>query len=278
MTDADDETAFTVLDAYLDKIHAGQRPSKQDFLAAHPELAGALECLEALECLAPPVETDSERTLGFSGGPPARDERPAGDLGKFELLEELGRGGMGVVYKARQKDLGRIVALKMILGSHLAVAEVLNRFHDEARVAAAVQHPNITAVYDVGQLLGQPYIAIQYVGGPSLAQRLRQGPLPLETTARIVAAVARAVHSSSYQRCHPPRLEAVEHSSRRAGPTFCHRLRPGQNAARRQPPHHDGRDPGHAQLHGSRASRRARLPVSARPATSTAWGPSFMNV
>jgi serine/threonine-protein kinase len=118
---------------------------------------------------------------------------PTSRLGKFELLQELGRGGMGVVYKARQSDLGRLVALKMILASQIQSQEVINRFHDEARAAAAVQHPNITAVYEAGELLGLPYMAIQFVDGPSLAQRLAQDRLAPEEAARIVAAVARAV-------------------------------------------------------------------------------------
>src|SRR5436309_170967 len=115
---ADDEvTAISILDAYLAKLHAGQKPSKDDLIAEHPDLAGALQCLDALECLAPPLQTDSDITQAYGGDAAEGGDTPLGDLGKFELLEELGRGGMGVVYKARQKELGRIVALKMILGS-----------------------------------------------------------------------------------------------------------------------------------------------------------------
>jgi eukaryotic-like serine/threonine-protein kinase len=194
MSQDPDETVFSVLDDYLAKLHAGQQPSKQAVLAAYPQLAGALACLEALEKLAPPLNAPTLPPLDAAISAPANSAKPIGDLGKFELLCELGRGGMGVVYKARQKDLGRLVALKMILASQLASEEVIERFHDEARAAAAVQHPNITALYDAGQVLGQPYIAIQYIEGPSLAQRLMQGPMPPEVAARTVATVARAVH------------------------------------------------------------------------------------
>ena len=190
-----DETVFEVLDAYLAQMHAGQLPSKQEVLDVHPELAGVLDCLDALDRLLPlPANAATMPPSEISTGAPLIGEKTLGDLGKYEILSELGRGGMGVVYKARQKDLGRLVALKMILASQLASEDVVERFHDEARAAAAVQHPNITALYDAGQLLGQPYIAIQYIDGPSLAQRLAQGPIPPEATARIVAAVARAVH------------------------------------------------------------------------------------
>ena len=79
---------------------------------------------------------------------------------------------MGVVYRARQKDLDRTVALKMILSGQLATPEHRARFRDEAKFAAQLQHPNIVSIYDVGDILGQPYFAMQYIGGPSLSARL----------------------------------------------------------------------------------------------------------
>ena len=88
---------------------------------------------------------------------------PPADFGKYELLGELGRGGMGVVYRARQKDLDRTVALKMILGSHLASEEQRARFQAEARMAAGLRHPNIIPVHEAGTLDGHPYFAMQYV-------------------------------------------------------------------------------------------------------------------
>jgi serine/threonine-protein kinase len=190
MSEIADESSFPLLDSYLAQLQAGQQPNRQDLLHSHPELAGVFDCLEALDKLAP--HQPNELTLPHSDASDSA-ELPLGDLGKFELLEELGRGGMGVVYKARQKDLGRLVALKVVLASQLAAQDVIERFHDEARAAAAVQHPNITALYDAGQVLGQPYIAMQYIDGPSLAQRLHQGAMSPDTAARIVAAVAVAV-------------------------------------------------------------------------------------
>jgi eukaryotic-like serine/threonine-protein kinase len=195
-----DEMAVTALDAYMAQLQAGEHPDKKTILDAHPQLASALDCLDALEHLAPPrtaappVNVHDTANLHDQG--PIDNLAPSAPLpvlGKFELLVEIGRGGMGVVYKARQKDLDRIVALKMILGSQLQSQDVIQRFRDEARAAAAVSHPNITTVYEAGELLGLPYMAIQFVDGPSLAGRLRRGPLPPETAARIVADVARAV-------------------------------------------------------------------------------------
>jgi predicted Ser/Thr protein kinase len=115
------------------------------------------------------------------------------DFGKFELLEEIGRGGMGVVFRARQKDLDRIVAIKMILSSHLASAEQVERFYAEARAAARVQHGHIVSIHEVGQFRGQHYFAMEYVAGPSLAKLLKNGPLAPEIAARYVMIVARAV-------------------------------------------------------------------------------------
>jgi serine/threonine protein kinase len=113
-------------------------------------------------------------------------------LGDYELLGELGRGGMGVVYQARQQRLGRIVAVKMLLPG-AASADDLLRFRTEVEAAASLQHPHIVRVYEVGEADGRPYYSMEYVAGPSLAQRLRDGPLPGKAAARYVAAVARAL-------------------------------------------------------------------------------------
>jgi serine/threonine-protein kinase len=116
-----------------------------------------------------------------------------GRFGKYVLEGELGRGAMGVVYKARQTDLDRPVALKMILSSQLAAPEALERFQEEARAAGGLTHPHVVAVYEAGQIDGQPYFAMQYIGGGSLSQRVRQGPVPIDEAARLVLAVAGAV-------------------------------------------------------------------------------------
>jgi hypothetical protein len=101
---------------------------------------------------------------------------------------------MGVVYKARQTTLDRIVALKMILAGRLAGEDDLVRFRTEAEAAAKLQHPNIVAVHDVGAVDGQHYFSMEFIDGPTLAQRLAKGPLPSRTAARYVCQVARAIH------------------------------------------------------------------------------------
>src|SRR5690242_13235639 len=101
---------------------------------------------------------------------------------------------MGVVYKARQISLNRIVALKMVLAGRLAEEDDLLRFRAEAEAAGRLQHPNIVAVHEWGDLEGQHFFSMEYIEGTSLAQRLRAAPLPGRTAARYIRQVARAVH------------------------------------------------------------------------------------
>ncbi len=114
-------------------------------------------------------------------------------MGDYEILEELGRGGMGVVYKARQVSLGRIVALKMILRGALASAADMARFRAEAEIVARLEHPQIVPLYEVGEFNGQPYFSMKFVAGTTLAKRLAEGPLPAREAAEILAPICRAI-------------------------------------------------------------------------------------
>jgi eukaryotic-like serine/threonine-protein kinase len=114
-------------------------------------------------------------------------------LGDYELLEEIARGGMGVVFRARQKSLGRIVALKLVMGGPVASAAALQRFQAEAQTAASLQHPNIVAIHEVGEHEGQAYFSMEYIEGRDLSQVLRGGPLPPRQAAGYVKAIAEAI-------------------------------------------------------------------------------------
>jgi WD40 repeat protein len=165
----------------------------------------------------PPPVTNDQATIDdissspAGGRPPAADHlAPTCDLGfevhpsvsvlpvehlaHYQLLAEIGRGGMGVVFKARHIHLGRVVALKMIQSGLLARAEELQRFYTEEAVAAQLQHPNIVALYEVGNHEGQPYFCMEFVSGSSLAQKAAQGPLPGRKAADYLEKTARAVH------------------------------------------------------------------------------------
>jgi serine/threonine protein kinase len=117
----------------------------------------------------------------------------------YEILKELGRGGMGVVYKARQMAVGRVVALKMILSGELAAPRERERFRAEAEAVARLQHPNIVQLYEYGEAAGRPYFSLEFVGGGSLADRLDGTPRPADHSAELVETLARAMHYAHQQ-------------------------------------------------------------------------------
>jgi tetratricopeptide (TPR) repeat protein len=130
-----------------------------------------------------------------------RDVEPAPlpDVQGYEILDELGRGGMGVVYLARHRQLGRLVALKMVLAGEYAAPAALARFRAEARAAARLQHPGIVQIFEVGEQEKRPFVALEYVAGGSLARRLAAAPLPAREAAHLVQALARAMQAAHQQ-------------------------------------------------------------------------------
>jgi serine/threonine-protein kinase len=194
---ARDEELARLLTELTEQLRKGQSPDLEAVAQRHPDLAGELRELWASVLLAEDLVRQTDpATISRSPAPdlvPTTTPLPR-TFGDFELLEELGRGGMGVVYKAWQKSLGRAVALKMILRGELASPIDLARFRAEAGAAARLDHPNIVAVHEVGECDGQAFFCMQYVEGSTLAGQVAGGPLPPRQAAELMATVARGVH------------------------------------------------------------------------------------
>jgi len=169
---------------YLEAEEQGRAPSDEELLASHPDFADELrEFVEDLRmaraATASLVPEDGLTSLG--------EPRRFAD---FELLGEIGRGGMGVIYRARQISLDRIVAVKTIIAGRLASAEEIRRFEREARLAANLRHPNIVTIHGVGEHEGQSYFSMELVEGRSLSDKIRDRPLSPRKAARLVRAIA----------------------------------------------------------------------------------------
>ncbi len=204
-----------------ERWQCGQRPAAEEYLARFPQLAAAEEAAVDMiyaEFLAREKLGESPQVAEYAARFPqyagvladqiqlhqAFDEATAarpngGDTERnlradYEILEEIGRGGMGVVYRARQTGLNRLVALKMVRHADLANDELLSRFRAEAEVVASLHHPHIVQVYDYGEDDGSPYLALELVEGGTLADRLAGKPWNVRRAAELVEQVARAVH------------------------------------------------------------------------------------
>ncbi len=150
-----------------------------------------------------------EQMLGSPPDGAAGEELPLEDtpdtgttisyIGDYELIEIVAQGGMGVVYKALQRSLNRLVALKLLLGGAHARADYKRRFRQEAELAAMLQHPNIVPIYEVGEHEGQPYFSMEYVAGSDLEKLTRQHPLAPRQAAEYVRTLAEAVHYAHQQ-------------------------------------------------------------------------------
>jgi serine/threonine protein kinase len=178
-----------------EQARQGRPPDVNAVAVAHPDLAAELRELWGAVLLADELAR-GERGASAPCYPQQGADAPRSPkmFGDYELLEEIGRGGMGLVYKAYQRSLDRTVALKMILRGELATPEDLARFQTEAQAAAHLEHPNIVPVYDAGAHEGQAYFSMRLVEGQTLAALLARGPLHPRDAARYLAAISRAVH------------------------------------------------------------------------------------
>jgi WD40 repeat protein len=194
-----------VLGDYMERLDRGEAVDQEHLLARYPELAEELRSYFAagaeLEQLHRPgkrgVPTVSEPRAPRASQEPAEApvaEGTAGGADDYELLEEIGQGGMGVIYKARQRSLSRFVALKMIRADRVASPADLHRFQSEAEAVASLDHPHIVPIYEVGLLQGQPFFAMKLIEGGSLAQHQSRFAGDLRAGAALLATTARAVH------------------------------------------------------------------------------------
>ena len=194
-----------VLATYLQAVEAGQAPDRREILARHPDLADELasffanraEFANLARPVANPVTPPAEAaTLGVDGSANGIPGIGASVryFGDYEILEEIARGGMGVVFKARQVSLNRIVALKMILTGQLATAADIQRFKQEAESAASLDHPHIVPIYEVNEHGGSNYFSMKLIDGGSLAGCIDLLRKDRKKAVLLMAKVARAVH------------------------------------------------------------------------------------
>ena len=186
----------SLLSEMTDRQATGQEVDIHEYCRTHPQVADELRKLFAAVMV-----TD---VAGKNQGSSSRSWKDAGSdadnliecpcqFGEFELLEEIGRGGMGVVFKARHMPLDRVVALKMILGGELASPDDRQRFMAEANSAAKLQHDSIVSVHEVGQHEGKLFFSMEYVSGRTLLQELKSGPCTPRRATKILLQIARAM-------------------------------------------------------------------------------------
>ncbi len=201
----------------------GEKPTLEDFTARFPQHADRLQRLFAVHGAIEDDGWDDELDSAIAGDagtigakdvaqsdPPSstevgdsadrkkshwprksRDSRPVEPPPGYELLEEIGRGGMAVVFRAKQQILNRVVALKMLLAGGVASKEVLARVQQEARAVAQLQHPGIVQIHEVGEHRGLPYLSLEYIAGGTLHDWLGGRPLPPLESARVIEQLAR---------------------------------------------------------------------------------------
>jgi serine/threonine-protein kinase len=175
----------------------GRAAGAEQLCADRPELAGALgQRIRALLAMEAALGVGDETPRAADATPPPVPGPSAPtelSLPGYEVLGVLARGGMGVVYKARNLRLNRLEAVKLMLAGLHATPEGLARFRTEAEAVARLRHPNVVQVYQVGDWAGEPYFTMEYLEGGSLAERLRRAPLPPREAAALVQSLAGAV-------------------------------------------------------------------------------------
>ncbi|HEX4614228.1 MAG TPA: serine/threonine-protein kinase, partial [Urbifossiella sp.] len=188
-----------LLASYCRQLEAARRDGKAvsptDLCVDRPDLLPDL--LRAIDVLG---VMGADPTVVAVGGETANVPADLPTLPGYDLVGEIGRGGMGVVYTARHRTLNRVVAIKLIADAGTAAASSLARFRQEAAAVARLQHPNIVQIFETGVTGGRPFLALEYVDGGTLRQRTAGVPQPPRDAARLVETVSRAVHHAHEHR------------------------------------------------------------------------------
>jgi serine/threonine-protein kinase len=198
--ESEDSLLASLLDELTAAKRAGREPDVEQAVRRHPALADDLRSLWATAWIAEEMAR-ADASTGLVGDARASAEAAelpgaSGDLvrfGDFELLEELGRGGMGVVSRAREVARGRVVAVKRLLRGPDSSPQDVERFRAEAQAASRLAHPHIVPVFQVGECDDQPYFTMQYVEGTTLGRKLADGPMSAADAARLLIPVCRAI-------------------------------------------------------------------------------------
>ncbi len=218
-SDAHEAALAELISRLADRLQSGELLDFESICCQHPEfrsdlreLWGALVVTEAAAATARQSSHSANNpdmvTSDHAGDAESRTARGLESLfipslpfliDDYQLLEVIGRGGMGIVYRALQLSLGRIVAIKMIQEHRQLGLEHRLRFIAEAEATARLEHPGIVPVFEVSEFQGHPFFSMQYVRGETLAERLKQGPLPQRTAARIMVEVCRAIDYAHQQ-------------------------------------------------------------------------------
>jgi serine/threonine-protein kinase len=187
---------------FLLREELGEQPDPTEYARRFPQFAEELQLqVELHRALASAVSNPGSEPFPAPGVHATLPYAPhpsgsAPEIPGYEILEKLGEGGMGVVYKARQQGLNRLVALKMIRGSAELSTEHLERFRTEAEAVARLEHPHIVHIYQVGEHHNRPYFSLEYVAGGSLQARCDGTPQPARQAAQLVQTLARAIQAA----------------------------------------------------------------------------------
>lgn len=187
-----DERIMRILETLLERARSGQPLEMEQLLETDPDIAAEVRQLWATMAVVEDLSLSGEDAPNVAQADTVRDYSQI-RLPGYEILEEIGRGGMGVVYKARQRSLNRTVAVKMLLSGSIATPTNQLRFQSEAESAGGLDHPHIVSVFEIGEFEQQPFFSMPLIDGTTLSKRIADGPLTNRDAAELMIPICRAV-------------------------------------------------------------------------------------